>query len=249
MLEIENLHVSIEGEPILKGLNLKILPGEVHALMGPNGAGKSTLGKVLAGHPAYEITEGRIVFRGKDLIELDPEERVHLGLFLTFQYPVEVPGVTNKEFLYQCLNAQKKGRDEVEVSLVEFERSLEEKMKLLEMNSKFLERSVNDGFSGGEKKKNEILQMNLFQPILTVLDETDSGLDIDSMRVVAKGINAHRSEESSILLITHYQRLLDYVKPDFIHVILDGRIVCTENADFALVLEEKGYDFLMKKCE
>jgi Fe-S cluster assembly ATP-binding protein len=249
MLEIENLHVCIEGEPILKGLNLKILPGEVHALMGPNGAGKSTLGKVLAGHPAYEITEGRITFRGKDLADLDPEERVHLGLFLTFQYPVEVPGVTNKEFLYQCLNAQKKARGEKEVSALEFEESLEAQMKLLEMNTKFLERSVNDGFSGGEKKKNEILQMSLFQPILTVLDETDSGLDIDSMRVVAKGINAHRSADTGILLITHYQRLLDYVKPDFIHVILDGRIVCTENSDFAGVLEEKGYDFLMTKCE
>lgn len=245
MLEIQNLHVEVEGAPILKGLNLTIKAGEVHALMGPNGAGKSTLGKVLAGHPAYEITQGSISFLGKDLQELEPEERVHLGLFLTFQYPVEVPGVTNKEFLLQSYNAQKKARDEKELPLSEFENILEEKMKLLEMNAKFLDRSVNEGFSGGEKKKNEILQMNVFDPKLTILDETDSGLDIDSMRVVAKGINAHRSDDTAVLLITHYQRLLDYVKPDFVHVIIDGKIIRTENSEFVQVLEEKGYDFLM----
>lgn len=244
MLEIKNLHVSIENKPILKGLNLKIAAGEVHVLMGPNGAGKSTLAKVLAAHPAYEVTQGSITFLGKDLADLEPHERVHLGLFLTFQYPIEVPGVTNREFLFQSANAQLKAQDKPLYTAEAFEEKLQEKLKELEMKPEFLDRSVNEGFSGGEKKKNEILQMNIFDPVFSILDETDSGLDIDSMKTVAKGINQYKSADKGILLITHYQRLLDYVKPDFIHVLMDGQIVRTADASLALELEEKGYDCL-----
>lgn len=247
MLEIENLHVQIEDKPILKGLNLKISPGEIHVLMGPNGAGKSTLAKVLAGHPDYVVTEGKILFEGKDILELEPEERVHLGLFLTFQYPVEVPGVTNKEFLYQSYLAQKKARNEAAPTQEEFEQTLSDKLANLQMSPQFLKRSVNEGFSGGEKKRNEILQMNLFEPKLCILDETDSGLDIDSMKIVAKGINSQMDPKRAFLLITHYQRLLDYVKPDHIHVLIDGKITYSGGAELALKLEAQGYDWLIGK--
>ncbi len=247
MLEIENLHVQIEDKPILKGLTLKISPGEIHVLMGPNGAGKSTLAKVLAGHPDYIITEGTILFEGQDILELEPEERVHLGLFLTFQYPVEVPGVTNKEFLYQSYLAQKKARNETAPTLEEFEQTLSSKLANLQMSVEFLKRSVNEGFSGGEKKRNEILQMNLFEPKLCILDETDSGLDIDSMKIVAKGINSQMDSKRAFLLITHYQRLLDYVKPDHIHVLIDGKITHSGGAELALKLEAQGYDWLIGK--
>lgn len=247
MLEIEDVHVNVEGKPILKGLSLKVNPGEVHVIMGPNGAGKSTLAKVLAGHPAYEVLRGKMTFLGHDLLELEPHERVHLGLFLTFQYPVEVPGVTNQEFLFQSANTQRKAQGKKPFEPKEFEELLLQKMNQLEMKPEFLKRSVNEGFSGGEKKKNEILQMNLFDPSFSILDETDSGLDIDSMKVVAKGINQFKGPKKGLLLITHYQRLLDYVKPDKVHVLMDGQIVHSGDASFALELEEKGYDFLMEK--
>lgn len=246
MLKIENLHVQTEGKDILCGLSLAINAGEIHALMGPNGAGKSTLAKVLAGHPAYEITEGRITFCDKDLTELDPEERVHLGLFLSFQYPIEVPGVSNKDFLFQSFNAQKKARDEKIITLDEFDKLISKHLSYLQIDPEFLTRSVNEGFSGGEKKRNEILQMNVFNPKLAILDETDSGLDIDSMKIVADGINQHFNEHNAVLLITHYQRLLDYVKPHFVHVIIDGKIVQTGGPELAHKLEEKGYDWLME---
>lgn len=248
MLEIKNLHVETDGKVILKGLTLKVGQGEVHALMGPNGAGKSTLAKVLAGHPMYTITEGSIELNGQDLTELDPEERMHLGLFLSFQYPVEIPGVSNHSFLFESYNAQKKAQGEKPVSKEEFDQLIQTHLKALEMSDEFLKRSINEGFSGGEKKRNEILQMNLFNPKLAILDETDSGLDIDSMKVVAKGINDHINDENAVLLITHYQRLLDYVKPGIIHVIIDGAIVHTGGPELALELEEKGYDWLMEKA-
>ena len=242
MLKITNLHACIDNKPIIKGLDLTIEPGQVHVLMGPNGAGKSTLAKILAGHPAYEVTQGSIEFLGKDLTELEPHERVHLGLFLTFQYPIEVPGVTNREFLFQSVNAQLKAAGKALYTQEAFDEVVLECLKNLQMKAEFLDRSVNEGFSGGEKKKNEILQMQLFNPLFSILDETDSGLDIDSMKVVAEGINAYQAPEKGILLITHYQRLLDYIKPDYIHVIIDGQIVHTGDASFALELEKEGYD-------
>lgn len=229
MLEIKNLCVEIDGKPILKGLNLLIEKGEVHAIMGPNGAGKSTLAKILAGHPAYDVTSGEVWFKGQDLLDLDPEERARLGLFMSFQYPLEIAGVTNRQFLEAALKALGK------------EGNIEKKMQELEIQEQFLERNINEGFSGGEKKRNEILQMALFNPDLAILDETDSGLDIDAMRIVARGVNAMRSKENGLLIITHYQRLLDYIKPDFVHVLADGKIVRTGNAELALELEEKGY--------
>lgn len=238
MLEIKDLEVSVEGTPILKGINLIICAGEIHAIMGPNGAGKSTLAKVLAGHPAYEITGGSILFFGKDLLELDPEERVHLGLFMSFQYPPEITGVETKRFLFQAV---KSGR---EITEEEFEKLLAQKMEQVQVKSSFQNRDLNEGFSGGEKKKSEILQMAMLDPKLAVLDETDSGLDIDAMRVVADGVNSLMNEEKALLVITHYQRLLDYIKPDFVHVLMDGRIVRTEGSEFALQLEEKGYDWI-----
>lgn len=215
--------------------------GETHAIMGPNGAGKSTLAKVLAGHPAYEITEGSIYFKGKNLLELEVEERVHLGLFMSFQYPLEIPGVSNSEFLFAALNAQRKGRGEEALSKQDFEALLQKNMESMEIRSEFKERNINEGFSGGEKKKNEILQMRLFQPDLAVLDETDSGLDIDAMRIVARGVNEMKDPKRALLLITHYQRLLDYVQPDFVHVLIDGAIQRSGPKELALELEEKGY--------
>lgn len=229
MIEIKNLCVNIESKPILKGLNLSIQRGEVHAIMGPNGAGKSTLAKILAGHPAYEVISGEVWFKGQDLLEMDPEDRARAGLFMSFQYPLEINGVTNRQFLEAAMKAQGK------TGLIE------EKMGALEIRPEFLDRNINEGFSGGEKKRNEILQMALFDPDLAVLDETDSGLDIDAMRIVAKGVNQMRRKDNALLIITHYQRLLDYIKPDFVHVLSDGKIVRTGGAELALELEEKGY--------
>jgi len=241
LLDIQNLSASIAEKPILKGLKLTIGKGEVHAIMGPNGAGKSTLAKILAGHPAYEVTGGSVFFKGQDLLDLDPEERAHLGLFLSFQYPLEISGVSNAHFLKEALNAQRKGRGLEPLSREEFDRLLEEKMGQMEIRSEFKDRNINEGFSGGEKKKNEILQMAMFQPDLAILDETDSGLDIDAMRTVAKGVNQMRNSERSLLIITHYQRLLDYIQPDFVHVLVDGVIVRSGGPELALELEEKGY--------
>lgn len=229
MLEIKNLCAEVDGKPILKGLNLKIEKGEVHAIMGPNGAGKSTLAKILAGHPSYEVTSGEVWFKGQDLLEMEPEERARSGLFLSFQYPVEIAGLTNRQFLEAALNAQNK------------QASIEESAQALDISVEFLERNLNEGFSGGEKKKNEILQMALFKPALAILDETDSGLDIDAMRIVAKGVNALKSSENALLIITHYQRLLDYIRPDFVHVLANGKIERTGGPELAMQLEEKGY--------
>lgn len=241
ILVIKDLHASIEGNVILKGLNLVIGPGEVHALMGPNGAGKSTLAKILAGHPAYEITSGSVSFDGRDLLDLDPEERAHLGLFMSFQYPPEIPGVSNRLFLRSALNAQRKGQNLAPLPENEFDLILDEKMGKMGMRPEFKERGINEGFSGGEKKRNEILQMSLFDPKLAVLDETDSGLDIDAMRIVAEGVNQMRRKETSLLLITHYQRLLELIRPDYVHVFIDGRIERTGGFELALELEAKGY--------
>ena len=229
MIEIKNLCASVDGKPILKGLTLSVDKGQIHAVMGPNGAGKSTLAKILAGHPAYEITSGEVWFKGQDLLEMDPEERSRAGLFMSFQYPLEIAGVTNRQFLEAAMKAQGKEGD------------IEEQMRVLEIRPEFLDRNINEGFSGGEKKRNEILQMALFNPDLAILDETDSGLDIDAIRIVAKGVNAMRRKDNALLIITHYQRLLDYIRPDFVHVLADGKIVRTGGPELALELEEKGY--------
>lgn len=229
MLEIKNLYVEREGRLILKGLSLLVKQGEVHAIMGPNGAGKSTLANVLAGHPAYEVTQGEIWFKGQNLLEMDPEERACAGLFMSFQYPLEIGGVTNRQFLEAAMKAQGK------------EGSIEDKMRDLHIRSEFLDRNLNEGFSGGEKKRNEILQMSLFNPDLAILDETDSGLDIDAIRIVAQGVNAMRSPHKALLVITHYQRLLDYIQPDVVHVLADGNIVRSGGKELALELEETGY--------
>lgn len=236
MLDIQDLVVSIDGKEILKGFSLKILPGEVHALMGPNGAGKSTLAKVLAGHPAYEVTSGTIIFEGQNINELEPEERAKLGLFMSFQYPLEIPGVTNFQFLHASYSACKGT-----ISSADFEKLLLKKMKLMNMKAEFKDRSLNEGFSGGEKKRNEILQMAVLEPKLAILDETDSGLDIDAMKIVASGVKKIHNSKRGLLLITHYQRLLDYIKPDFVHVMVDGKIVETGTFELALKLEKQGY--------
>ncbi len=241
LIEIKNLHAQTAGKEILKGVNLVIEKGTVHAVMGPNGSGKSTLSSVLAGHPAYEVTQGEIWFKGQNLLEMEPEERAANGLFLSFQYPVEIPGVSNRQFLQTALNAQRKANGLPQLTPAEFDALLAEKMALMEMRTEFKDRSVNEGFSGGEKKRNEILQMALFAPTLAILDETDSGLDIDAMRVVARGVNALRGQDRSLLLITHYQRLLDHVRPDHVHVLIDGRIVRSGTAELSLELEAKGY--------
>lgn len=247
MLEIKDLSAKVEDNPILKNFSLEVNPGEIHAIMGPNGAGKSTLAKVLAGHPFYEVTSGSAYLKGQSLLDLDPEERSHLGLFMSFQYPIEIPGVSNAEFLKAALNSQRKSRGEKEISAEAFEKLLDEKMKLMEIRPEFKERNLNEGFSGGEKKRNEILQMAVLDPDIAILDETDSGLDIDAMRVVAKGVNALMSPKRALILITHYQRLLDYIKPDFVHVMLNGKIVKSGGAELAKELEEKGYDWLDKE--
>lgn len=246
MLEIEDLHASIDNKDILKGLNLSVKPGEIHAIMGPNGAGKSTLARVLAGHPAYEVKQGSVRLNGEDILETDPEERAHKGLFMSFQYPIEIPGVSNVQFLRASLNSKRKARGEAEISVEDFDKLLDEKMKLMDVRPEFKERNLNEGFSGGEKKRNEILQMAILDPEIAILDETDSGLDIDAMRTVANGVNKLMSPSRSLILITHYQRLLDYIRPDFVHVMIDGKIVLSGGPELALQLEEKGYDWVEK---
>jgi Fe-S cluster assembly ATP-binding protein len=244
MLKIENLHVQVEDKAILKGIDLEVDPGEVHAIMGPNGSGKSTLAQVLAGREDYEVTEGSVSFAGQDLLDMAPEIRAREGLFLAFQYPVEIPGVSNTYFLKAALNAVRKHRGESEMDAVDFLKLVREKMKLVEMDEKLLGRPVNHGFSGGEKKRNEIFHMAVLDPKLAVLDETDSGLDIDALRIVADGVNAMRDGSRSFVVITHYQRLLEYIVPDVVHVLLDGRIVRTAGKELALELEDKGYSWL-----
>ena len=244
MLEIKNLHVSVEDAEILKGIDLKVSPGEVHAIMGPNGSGKSTLAQVMAGKEEYEVTEGSITFQGEDLLDMDPEERAREGVFLAFQYPVEIPGVSNVYFLKAALNAIRKHRGEPEIDAVDFLALAREKMKLVKMDEALLQRPVNEGFSGGEKKRNEIFHMAVLDPRLAVLDETDSGLDIDALRIVADGVNTLRDKGRGFLVITHYQRLLDYIVPDYVHVLVDGRIVRSGGKELALELEEKGYGWL-----
>jgi len=244
MLKIENLHASVGGKEILKGIDLTVNAGEVHAIMGPNGSGKSTLAQVLAGRESFTVTEGRVLLDGQDLSELQPEDRARLGVFLAFQYPVEIPGVGNVYFLKAALNAIRKQRGEAELDAIDFLAYVREKMKLVEMDESFLNRSVNEGFSGGEKKRNEIFQMAVLDPKLAILDETDSGLDIDALKIVAKGVNAMRSPKRAIVLVTHYQRLLDYIVPDKVHVLADGRIVRSGDRSLALTLEQKGYAWI-----
>jgi Fe-S cluster assembly ATP-binding protein len=241
LLEIKNLHASVNGVEILKGIDLTINPGEVHSIMGPNGSGKSTLAGVLARRESYEVTRGQITFNGKDLLETKPEEAACEGLFLAFQYPVEIPGISNAYFLRTALNAVRKYRGQEELDAMDFLPLLRDRMRLLEMDEKFLNRPVNEGFSGGEKKRNEIVQMAVLQPTLAVLDETDSGLDIDALKVVANGVNSMRSKDRSFLVVTHYQRLLNYIVPDFVHVLVNGKIVKSGGKELALELEEKGY--------
>ncbi|MEO1879468.1 MAG: Fe-S cluster assembly ATPase SufC [Methylococcales bacterium] len=247
MLNIENLHVNVGDKVILKGLNLQIKPGEVHAIMGPNGAGKSTLSHVLSGKAGYTITQGKVTYAGQDLLDMDPELRAREGVFLAFQYPVEIPGVSNIYLLKAALNAIRKHQGLDEVDAMDFLTLVKDKIKLLQMDEKFLYRAVNDGFSGGEKKRNEILQAAILEPKLCILDETDSGLDIDALKVVANGINSLRTEERSFLMITHYQRMLDYIKPDFVHVLADGKIVKSGGPELALELEAKGYQWVEEK--
>lgn len=244
LLEIKNLHASIAGKPILKGINLTVNPGEVHAIMGPNGAGKSTLSAVLTGHPAYTVTEGEILLNGKDLLAMPAEQRAREGVFLSFQYPVEIPGVSMTNFLRTAVNEKRQYEGKEPLKAAEFLRLMREKKQLLEMAEKLDNRAVNEGFSGGEKKKNEIFQMAMLEPCLSILDETDSGLDIDALRIVASGVNKLKTPQNASIVITHYQRLLDYIVPDFVHVLADGQIVKTGDKSLALELEEKGYEWL-----
>ena len=244
MINIENLQSRTDGKDILKDLNLTVKPGEIHAIMGPNGAGKSTLAKILAGHPSYEVTGGDVTFNDSPLLDLDPEERSAKGVFIGFQYPIEVPGVTNRQFLRTAYNANRESRGETAVSDEVFETLLQEKMELMSIPTEFEKRNLNEGFSGGEKKRNEILQMAVLDPQLAVLDETDSGLDIDAMRIVANGVNKWMSDEKGLILITHYHRLLEYIQPDVVHVMIEGRIVKTGGSELALELEKRGYDWL-----
>lgn len=249
MLRIENLHARVEGKEILKGLTLAVNAGEVHAIMGPNGAGKSTLGNVLSGREGYEVTAGSVTFNGIDLLALEPEQRAAAGVFLAFQYPVEIPGVNNTYFLRAALNAQRKARGEKELDSMQFLKLVREKLKVMQISDELLHRAVNEGFSGGEKKRNEIFQMAVLEPTLAILDETDSGLDIDALKQVAQGVNAQRSPERSFLVVTHYQRLLDYIEPDFVHVLADGRIVESGDKTLALKLEEQGYAWVREHGE
>ena len=244
MIKINNLQARVEDKEILKGINLEIKPGEIHAIMGPNGSGKSTLSSVIAGREDYEVTGGSIDFEGEDLLDLDPEERAHKGIFLSFQYPVEIPGVTVSNFIKTAINESRKGRGEEPMEAREMLAKMREKTALLEMDKSYLSRSLNEGFSGGEKKRNEIFQMAMLEPKLAILDETDSGLDIDALRIVAGGVNKLRTADNAVVVITHYQRLLDYIKPDFVHVLFNGRIVKSGGPELAHELEEKGYDWI-----
>ena len=244
MIQINDLHASVSGKEILRGISLDINAGEVHAIMGPNGSGKSTLAQVLAGHPGYEITGGSVTYQGKDLLDMEPEERAQAGIFLAFQYPVEIPGVSNAYFLRSAYNEIRKARGEAEADPIEFLDIVSDRLKLVDLDDSMLSRSVNAGFSGGEKKRNEILQLAVLDPVLAILDETDSGLDIDALRTVADGVNKLRSESNAFLVVTHYQRLLNYIVPDRVHVLVDGRIARSGGKDLALELEERGYDWI-----
>lgn len=249
MLSIKNLHASVDGKEILKGINLEVKAGEIHAIMGPNGSGKSTLSSVLAGKQDYEVSEGEVIFNGKNLLEMEPEERAKEGLFLAFQYPVEIPGVSNINFLKTALNEKRAYEGKEAIEAKDFLAMIKEKQKLVELDYKLANRSVNEGFSGGEKKRNEIFQMAVLEPKLAILDETDSGLDIDALRIVAKGVNALRKKDNAYIVITHYQRLLDHIVPDFVHILYNGRIVKSGGKELALELEAKGYDAIKKEFE
>lgn len=249
MLEIKDLHASINGKEILKGISLSVKAGEIHAIMGPNGSGKSTLASVLVGNPAFEVTKGSVAFQGKDLLDMSPEDRSCEGLFLSFQYPVEIPGVSMVNFMRSAVNEHRKYKGEQPISATDFLRLMREKREIVELDNKLASRSVNEGFSGGEKKRNEIFQMAMLEPSLAILDETDSGLDIDALRIVANGVNKLRTPENAAIVITHYQRLLDYIQPDVVHVLYKGRIVKTAGPELALELEEKGYDWIKKEID
>lgn len=249
MLTIKNLHASIEGNEILRGINLEIKAGEIHAIMGPNGSGKSTLASVLAGREEYEVTEGEVIFQGKDLLEMAPEERAREGVFLAFQYPVEIPGVSTTNFLRTAVNQVREHRGLEALDAVKFLSVMKEKMKLVEIDQKLMSRSLNEGFSGGEKKRNEIFQMAMLEPKLSILDETDSGLDIDALKIVSNGVNKLKTQETATIVVTHYQRLLDYIVPDFVHVLYKGQIVKSGSKELALELEEKGYDWIKEEVE
>ncbi|AFZ32799.1 Fe-S cluster assembly ATPase SufC [Gloeocapsa sp. BRSZ] len=247
VLSVRDLTAEVDGNPILKGVNLEIKAGEIHAIMGPNGSGKSTFSKVLAGHPAYEVTGGEVFFQGKNLLEMEPELRAQSGVFLAFQYPLEIPGVTNLDFLRVAYNSRRKAQGLEELDAFDFDEVIQEKLEVVKMNATFLDRSVNEGFSGGEKKRNEILQMALLEPKLAILDETDSGLDIDALKIVANGVNQLATPDNAILLITHYQRLLNYIVPDFVHVMAGGRVVTSGGKELALKLESRGYDWVLEE--
>lgn len=247
VLSIKNLTANINNEPILKGVNLEIKAGEIHAIMGRNGSGKSTLAKIIAGHPDYEVTGGEIIYQGENILDREPDERANSGIFLAFQYPVAIPGVSNLDFLRVAYNAKRKYQGEEEIDIFDFEDLVEEKLEVVKMKSSFLARSLNEGFSGGEKKRNEILQMAVLDPTLTILDEIDSGLDIDALKTVADGVNQLKTDDKAYLVITHYQRLLDYIQPDFVHVMQDGKIITSGGKELALELESRGYDFLDDK--
>jgi Fe-S cluster assembly ATP-binding protein len=249
MLEIKDLHVNVDGTEILRGLSMNVGPGEVHAIMGSNGSGKSTLAQVLAGRDGYEVVSGTIEYKGQDLLALEPEQRAHAGLFLAFQYPIEIPGVNNTYLLKAALNAKRRAQAQAEVDAFDFMRLIKSKMELMQISKEFLNRSVNQGFSGGEKKRNEILQMLLLEPELAVLDETDSGLDVDALKIVAAGINSHRSAERSLILVTHYERLLELVMPDFVHVLAKGRIIKSGGHQLARELDERGYDWVIAEAQ
>tara|TARA_R110002124_G_scaffold120895_7_gene279143 strand:+ start:55203 stop:55952 length:750 start_codon:yes stop_codon:yes gene_type:complete len=247
MLEIKNVHASVEDKDILKGINLQVNAGEVHAIMGPNGSGKSTLASVIAGKEEFELTQGEVLFEGNDISELDPEERAHKGVFLSFQYPVEIPGVSVTNFIKTAINESRKAKGKEDMPASEMLKMIREKADMLEIDRKFLSRSLNEGFSGGEKKRNEIFQMAMLEPKLAILDETDSGLDIDALKIVANGVNKLRSKDNAVIVITHYQRLLDYIVPDFVHVLMDGKIVKSGSKELAYELEEKGYDWIKEE--
>jgi Fe-S cluster assembly ATP-binding protein len=249
MLEIKNLHAKVEEKDILKGINLEIKPGEIHAIMGPNGSGKSTLASVITGKEEYEMTDGQIIFENENLEDISPEERAHKGIFMSFQYPIEIPGVTTTNFIKTAINETRKAQGEKEMSAKDMLQKLREKCDLLDIDQKFLSRSINDGFSGGEKKRNEIFQMAMLEPKLAILDETDSGLDIDALKIVANGVNKLKSKDNAVLVITHYQRLLDHIVPDFVHVLFDGKIVISGGKELAFELEEKGYDWIKEEIK